>query len=176
MEIRDANEDDAAAIAAIYAHHVRHGSASFEEIPPDADEIRRRIRDVMSSGRPYIVAERDGRVIGYAYAGMYRPRSAYRFTLEHSVYVDANVARGGVGSELMARLIERCERGPWRQMIAVIGDSANAGSIALHRKFGFVHTGTFRNVGFKHGRWLDTVLMQKTLGAGGDAPPEDTAR
>ncbi len=171
MQIRDANEHDAAAIAAIYAHHVRHGSASFEEIPPDEEEMRSRIREVVSSGRPYIVAEREGRLVGYAYAGMYRARSAYRFTLEHSVYVDANAARGGIGSALMAALIDRCERGPWRQMIAVIGDSANAGSIALHRKFGFEHVGTFRNVGFKHGRWLDTVLMQKTLGAGGSAPP-----
>lgn len=172
MQIRDAVEGDAAAIAAIYAVHVLDGSASFEEVPPDADEIRARMRDVMSSGRPYLVAEVDGRVIGYAYAGIYRPRSAYRFTLEHSVYVDADAKRGGIGSELMARLIERCERGPWRQMIAVIGDSANAGSIALHRKFGFEHVGTFRNIGFKHGRWLDTVLMQKTLGRGGDAPPQ----
>lgn len=166
MRIRDALEDDAAAIAAIYAVHVRDGSASFEEVPPGTEEIRRRMHDVISSGRPYIVAEIDGRVVGYAYAGMYRARSAYRFTLEHSVYVEEGAARGGIGSELMARLIERCERGPWRQMIAVIGDSANAGSIALHRKFGFEDVGILRNVGYKHGRWLDTVLMQKTLGGG----------
>jgi L-amino acid N-acyltransferase YncA len=162
--VRDATEHDVPAITAIYAGHVLRGTASFEEIPPDEDEILRRFRDIVSSGRPYLVGEMSGSVVGYAYAGPYRSRSAYRFSLEDSIYVDAPAAGKGVGGRLLASLIERCEAGPWRQIVAIIGDSANEPSIALHRKFGFVHVGTLKDIGFKHGRWLDSVVMQRALG------------
>ena len=161
--IRDAAEADIPAIAAIYARHVLHGTASFEEVPPDAGEMRRRYGEITGSGRPYLVAEVDGRVVGYAYASAYRTRTAYRFTLEDSIYLDPASAGQGVGTRLMAALIERCKAGPWREIVAIIGDSANEPSIALHRKFGFVRVGTLTNVGFKHGRWLDSVVMQLTL-------------
>ena len=161
--IRDADEADVAALAAIYAQHVLHGSASFEESPPDVEEMRRRFRDIRGSGRPYVVVEIGGRVAGYAYAGAYRSRTAYRFTLENSIYLDPSSAGKGLGTRLMAALIERCEAGPWREIVAIIGDSANEASIALHRKFGFELVGTLRNVGFKHGRWLDSVVMQRSL-------------
>jgi phosphinothricin acetyltransferase len=168
--VRDAAEADVPAIAAIYADHVLHGTASFEEIAPDAGEIRRRFLEVRTSGRPYLVAEAGGRVAGYAYAGAYRARTAYRFTLEDSIYLDPSTAGQGIGTRLMAALLERCEAGPWREIVAIIGDSANEPSIALHRKFGFVHVGTLTNVGFKHGRWLDSVVMQRTLGPGRHVP------
>ena len=161
--IRDATDADVPAITAIYAHHVLHGTASFEEVPPEVDEIRRRFHDIRDSGRPYLVAGIEGRIAGYAYAGAFRTRTAYRFTLEDSIYVDPASAGRGVGTRLMAALIERCRAGPWREIVAIIGDSANEPSIALHRKFGFVHVGTLKNVGFKHGRWLDSVVMQLTL-------------
>jgi len=169
LAIRDATESDVPAIAAIYAGHVLHGTASFEEIPPELDEMIRRYREIRDSGRPYLVAEVDGHVAGYAYAGAYRTRTAYRFTLEDSIYLDPSSAGKGVGTRLMAALIERCEAGPWREIIAIIGDCANEPSIALHRKFGFVNVGTLRNVGFKHGRWLDSVVMQRTLRREGGA-------
>jgi phosphinothricin acetyltransferase len=161
--VRDAAEADATAIAAIYAVHVLHGTASFEEVPPDAGEIARRLREIVSSGRPYLVGELDGRIVGYAYAGPYRSRSAYRFTLEDSIYLDPAFAGRGLGSRLLAALVERCEAGPWREIVAIIGDSANASSIALHRKLGFTLVGTLKDVGFKHGRWLDSVVMQRRL-------------
>ena len=164
LTLRDATDADVPAIARIYRGHVLHGTASFEEVPPEEDEMRRRFVEVRSSGRPYLVAAVDGRVMGYAYASAYRSRSAYRFTLEDSIYLDPSAAGRGLGSLLMQALIERCEAGPWREMVAIIGDSANEPSIALHRKFGFVHVGTLKNVGFKHGRWLDCVVMQRTLG------------
>jgi len=163
LAVRDATDADVPAIAAIYAVHVLQGTASFEEIPPGEEEMTRRFREIRASGRPYLVAEMDGRVVGYAYAGAYRTRTAYRFTLEDSIYLDPSSAGRGLGSRLMAALLERCHAGPWREIVAIIGDSANEASIALHRKFGFVHVGTLRNVGFKHGRWLDSVVMQRTL-------------
>ena len=125
------------------------------------------------AGYPYLVAVRDGEVLGYAYASAYRPRRAYRFTVEDSVYVRDGLVGGGIGSALLAALIARCEAGPWRQMIAVIGNSGNAASIALHRRFGFSDVGVLRSVGFKHGQWVDTVLMQRSLGAGDDTLPEE---
>jgi phosphinothricin acetyltransferase len=164
--VRDAGDHDIAAVQAIYAHHVLHGSASFEEVPPSCDELAQRRAAVLAAGLPYLVADLDGRVVGYSYAGLYRPRSAYRHTIENSVYVDHRLAQRGIGRALMGALIARCERGRWRQMVAVIGDSGNAGSIALHRAFGFRLIGTFQSVGFKHGRWLDSVLMQRALGSG----------
>ncbi len=163
MLVRDARDDDIGAIQAIYAHHVLHGTASFEEVAPSVDEIARRRADVLARGMPYLVAEVDRSVVGYSYASPYRARPAYRFSIENSVYVQHGRGRGGVGRALLAALIERCEQGPWRQMIAVIGDSANAASIGLHASLGFRNVGTFTDVGFKFGRWLDSVLMQRAL-------------
>ncbi|OWJ77579.1 GNAT family N-acetyltransferase [Haematobacter missouriensis] len=169
--IRPSVEDDLCAIQRIYAHHVLHGVASFEETPPDLPEMARRRESVLMLGLPHLVAEGAEGVLGYAYAGTYRPRPAYRYTVEDSIYVAPELVGRGVGSALLSRLIADCEKGPWRQMIAVIGDSGNAGSIALHRRFGFTLTGTFRSIGFKHGRWLDSVLMQRALGPGDQTPP-----
>jgi L-amino acid N-acyltransferase YncA len=163
--IRDSREDDMAEVAAIYAHHVLYGAASFEEEPPALDEMTRRRADALDRGLPYLVAERDGRVVGYSYATPYRARSAYRFTIENSVYVANELGGAGIGRALLAALIARCEAGEWRQMVAVIGDSHNAASIGLHAKLGFRPIGTLRAVGFKFGRWVDSVLMQRELGA-----------
>lgn len=168
--IRDATPDDIPAIQAIYAHHVLHGLASFEEVPPGIDEMRSRFEAVRADGKPYIVAEVDGAVAGYGYAGAYRARSAYRFTLENSIYVDERRRGHGVGIALLEALVARCRGGPWRQMLAVIGDSANAASIGVHRKAGFREVGVLKNVGYKHGRWVDSVLMQLELSAENPAP------
>jgi len=159
--VRDSREDDMAQVLAIYAHHVLHGTASFEEQPPPLDEMLRRRAAVLACGLPYLVAERDGGLVGYSYATPYRARSAYRFSIENSVYVAPGLVRAGIGRALLVELIARCEAGEWRQMIAVIGDSGNAASIALHERLGFRMVGTLRNVGLKFGRWLDTVLMQR---------------
>ena len=161
--VRDSTEGDIAALQAIYAHHVLHGAASFEEAPPTVAEMQRRRADVLARGLPYLVAETSGRVVGYSYASPYRARPAYRFSIENSVYVEHGRARAGIGRALLSALIARCERGDWRQMIAVIGDSANAASIGLHAELGFRRVGTLENVGFKFGRWLDSVLMQRAL-------------
>ena len=166
MLLRDARDDDMGAIQAIYAHHVLHGTASFEEEPPPLAEMQRRRADVLARGLPYLVAEVDGRIAGYSYATPYRARSAYRFSIENSVYVDHARHRSGVGRALLTELIARCERGDWRQMIAIIGDSGQAASIGLHASLGFRHIGTLQAVGLKFGRWLDTVLMQRALGPG----------
>jgi L-amino acid N-acyltransferase YncA len=164
--IRDAEDRDLPAIHAIYARHVLHGLASFEEVPPSLEEMRSRRREVLALGLPYIVFERGGEVAGYSYATLYRTRSAYRHTLEDSVYVREGESRQGIGEGLLRELLARCSRGPWRQMIAVIGDSANTPSIALHRKLGFREIGTLASVGFKFGGWVDSVLMQRELGDG----------
>jgi phosphinothricin acetyltransferase len=161
--VRDAGETDLAAVQAIYAHHVLHGTASFEEEPPSVAEMALRRAAVLDRGLPYLVADHDGRVVGYSYAALYRDRSGYRFTIEDSVYVDSAVVRAGVGRALLSALIERCDRGPWREMVAVIGDSGNAASIALHANLGFRHVGLLQGVGFKFGRWIDSVLMQREL-------------
>ena len=161
--LRPASAGDLPALHAIYAGHVRNGLASFEEVPPDLAEFERRWRSVNELGLPYLVACERERLLGYAYAGPYRPRSAYRFTVEDSVYIARECGGQGFGSALLAALIERCEAGPWRQMVAVIGDSDNRASIQLHRKFGFRHVGTLERVGFKFGRWVDSVLMQRAL-------------
>ena len=166
MLLRDARDDDMGAIQAIYAHHVLHGTASFEEDPPPLAEMQRRRADVLARGLPYLVAEVDGRIAGYSYATPYRARSAYRFSIENSVYVDHARHRAGIGRALLTELIARCERGDWRQMIAIIGDSGQAASIGLHASLGFRHIGTLQAVGLKFGRWLDTVLMQRALGPG----------
>jgi phosphinothricin acetyltransferase len=166
MLLRDARDDDMGAVQAIYAHHVLHGTASFEEEPPPLAEMLRRRGDVLARGLPYLVAETDGRIGGYSYATPYRARSAYRFSIENSVYVDHARHRSGIGRALLTELIARCERGDWRQMIAIIGDSGQAASIGLHASLGFRHIGTLQAVGLKFGRWLDTVLMQRALGPG----------
>ena len=172
IEVRDSTEADLDAIEAIYAHHVTHGLGSFEETPPSRQELGRRRADVLARGLPYLVAmDGSGRVLGYAYAGPYRTRSAYRHTVENSVYVAPAAARRGVGRRLLAALIARCEALGLRQMVAVIGDSGNAGSIGLHESLGFRRVGTLEAIGWKHGRWVDSVLMQRALGAGGNTPP-----
>ena len=155
----------------IYAHHVLHGLASFEEAAPATEELSGRRDAVLALGLPYLIAEIDGRVVGYAYATPYRARSAYRHSLEDSVYVREGFSGRGVGVALLSELVERCSRGPWRQMIAVIGDSGNAASIGLHRKLGFREVGTLEAVGFKFGRWVDSVLMQRALGPGNQSLP-----
>ena len=170
--VRDAEEADMPAIQTIYARQVAHGLASFEEVPPTADELLSRRDGVLSLGLPYLAAELNGRVVGYSYATAYRPRPAYRDTIEDSVYVAEGMQGRGVGRALLGTLISRCETGPWRQMIAVIGDSGNAGSIALHERLGFRRVGILKAVGFKLGRCVDTVLMQRALGAGRDAHPK----
>lgn len=162
--VREAAEADLPAIQSIYAHHVLHGLASFEETPPTLEEMTARRASVLALGLPYLVAELEGRIVGYAYATAYRPRPAYRYTIEDSVYVSDGFGGRGIGTRLLQALIERCERGPWRQMLAIIGDSGNSASIALHRRMGFRLVGTFDTVGFKLGRWVDTVLMQRALG------------
>jgi phosphinothricin acetyltransferase len=163
ITVRDARATDMGHVLRIYTPYVLLGLATFEEVPPTPVEMLGRREAVLAAGLPYLVAVRDREVVGYAYATAYRPRPAYRLTIENSVYVAHAQHRSSVGTALLSALIARCEEGPWRQMVAVIGDSANAGSIALHRRLGFDMVGTLRNVGFKHGRWVDTVLMQKSL-------------
>lgn len=175
-QVRDAADADLPAIQFIYAHHVLYGLASFEEVPPGVDELRTRMATVRAAGLPYLVAEVDGAVAGYAYATLYRPRSAYRHTVEDSVYVAQGMAGRGIGVALLSALITRCEAGPWRQMMATIGQGdGNRGSIALHTRMGFTRIGALRSVGFKHGQWLDTVLMQRPLGAGDGTLPVPAA-
>jgi L-amino acid N-acyltransferase YncA len=172
FSIRPAAAADFNAIQRIYAHHVLHGLASFEETPPDGAALVQRWRTIAEDGLPYLCAvEADGALVGYAYAGWYRPRSAYRFTVEDSVYVAPGAAGRGIGRALLHQLIEICTGLGKRQMIAVIGDSGNAASIALHRACGFELTGTFQAIGFKHGRWVDSVLMQRALGPGSSTTP-----
>jgi phosphinothricin acetyltransferase len=171
--IRPATPDDVAAITRIYAHAVLRGTASFELEPPDEAEIRRRLTALLDGGYPYLAYESAGRVLGYAYAGPYRPRRAYRFSLEDSIYIAPDQQGRGIGRALMTRLLAEAEARGFRQMIAVIGDSQQAASIALHRAAGFHHIGTLEAVGFKFGRWLDTVLMQRALGPGATALPPD---
>ena len=171
LETRPALETDLPTITTIYEHAVRHGTATFELVPPDLAEMTRRYNALMEGGYPYFVAALDGRVAGYAYAAAYRPRPAYRFTVENSIYLDPAVHRRGIGLLLLQRLILECEARGFRQMIAVIGDSANAGSIGVHTRTGFKMIGTHPNVGLKFGRWLDTVMMQRDLGEGAKTVP-----
>ncbi|PRD79991.1 GNAT family N-acetyltransferase [Burkholderia multivorans] len=174
--VRDATDADLAAIQAIYAHNVRHSVASFEEVPPDVAELAARRDAVLRHGLPYLVAECDGRVAGYAYATPYRPRHAYRYTVEDSIYIDDGQRGRGIGRALLAALIARCEAGPWRQMIAAIADGGTGGSTSLHRAFGFSPAGTLQAVGFKHGRWIDIALLQRPLGEGAATLPASPAQ
>jgi phosphinothricin acetyltransferase len=172
MLIRSAAEPDAEALAAIYGHHVVHGFGTFEEVPPTPAEMDQRRRGITEHGLPYLVAEQDGRVLGYAYAGPFRARAAYRYTVEDSVYVAPDAMGQGVGRAVLSAVLARCEAMGLRQAVAVIGDTANLGSIGLHRALGFEHAGVGKSVGFKHGRWVDVVWMQKALN-GGDARAPD---
>ncbi len=170
--IRPSTTEDLPAITAIYAWNVMHGTGTFELDAPDLAEMSRRRDDVLSKGLPWLVAERGGTVLGYAYANHFRPRRAYRFCLEDSVYLDPQATGQGVGRLLLAELIARCQAQGARQMLAVIGDSANAGSIGVHRALGFEPTGVLKASGWKFDRWLDVVLMQRALGPGDRAAPE----
>jgi phosphinothricin acetyltransferase len=170
--VRNAGAADLPRITQIYAHHVRTGLASFETEPPGEAEMRERFEIVRAKGYPYLVCECDGHVAGYAYANLYRTRPAYRFTLEDSVYVDPEFAGRRIGRALLARLIADCEAIGCRSLVAVIGDSGNTASIALHSALGFRHVGTLRAIGFKHGRWVDSVLMQRAVGPGDSSLPE----
>jgi L-amino acid N-acyltransferase YncA len=176
VAIRPATPADLPAIQSIYAHHVLHGLASFEEVPPDVDEMRRRFEEVKSRGLPYLVAESDRLIVGYGYCNLFRTRSAYRFALEDSIYVKDGQLGKGIGKVLLSALIARCTELGYRQMIAVIGDSGNAGSIQLHASLGFLRSGTLRSTGFKFGRWVDTVTMQLPLGEGDGRLPEADPR
>ena len=169
--VRPATPADVPAITRIYADAVTHGTASFELEPPDQTEMARRLQALLEGGFPYLAAEIDGALVGYAYAGPYRPRPAYRYSVEDSIYIDANARRKGLGRALLVRLIEDAEHRGFRQMIAVIGDSAQTPSIELHRALGFRMIGAVESVGFKFGRWLDTVLMQRALGPGAATKP-----
>jgi L-amino acid N-acyltransferase YncA len=169
--VRLSTPQDLSDITRIYGHYVLHGSATFEVDPPGQDEMDQRRSGILALGLPFLIAElphgaQQGTVAGYAYASLYRPRPAYRFTVEDSIYVDPQHVGCGCGHALLAALIEHCERGPWRQMVAVIGDSGNTASIRLHERFGFRHAGTLYSVGFKFNRWVDTVLMQRQIGSG----------
>jgi L-amino acid N-acyltransferase YncA len=174
IEIRSSNDGDIAAIAAIYRHHALHGLASFEEVAPAPEELASRRRGIVARGLPYLVAERSGRVLGYCYAGPYRPRSAYRFTLEDSIYIDQAEVGRGVGRALLTTLLDRCAELGYRQMVAVIGGSDSWPSIRLHAALGFTHVGVLPAVGFKFGGWVDIVLMQRALGRGATTEPAAT--
>ena len=171
ITLRDATEADLPAVQAIYAFHVLHGTGTFEETPPDLAEMTRRWREVRGRGFPWLVAEAQGRVVGYAYANWFRPRSAFRFTCEDSIYLSPDHCAHGLGTRLLEELLARCAAAGARQMLAVIGDSANEASVGVHRRCGFAPVGTMRAVGLKFGRWLDVVFMQRALGAGAAIPP-----
>jgi len=171
--VRDAAEADMMAAQRIYAHHVLHGLATFEETPPSFHELMARRVSVVAAGLPYLIAERNGEVVGYSYATEYHSRSGYRYSIEDSVYVAEGLGGQGIGRSLLHALISRCEAGPWRQMVAYIGNSANTASISLHQRMGFRMVGTLGSVGFKLGRWVDVVLMQRPLGLGDRTTPSD---
>ena len=171
--IRPSSPADLPAITAIYAHHVTHGKGSFELDAPDLEEMTRRRTDVLTKGLPHLVASRGAEVLGFAYAGTFRPRPAFRFLAEDSVYIHADHAGQGIGRALLAELLRHCEALGIRQMLAVIGDSGNAGSMGLHRSLGFEQSGILKASGWKHGQWLDTVFMQKALGLGDSSPASE---
>ena len=169
--IRASRDADVAAITAIYAHHVLHGTGTFETEPPSATDMAARRADVLGKGLPYLVAEHDGQVLGFAYCNWFKPRPAYRYSAEDSVYILDSARGQGLGRLLLNALCEAAQAAGVRKMLAVVGDSANAGSIGLHRACGFNHAGTLRSVGWKFGTWLDVVLMEKPLGEGDASPP-----
>jgi len=169
--VRDSLEADVVAIQSIYSHHVLHGTASFELTPPTIDEMRQRRADVVAKNLPYLVAEQNGVVVGYAYVTLYRPRPAYRFTVEDSVYVREGLAGQGIGSLLLAEIIKICTTKGYRQLMAVVGDSSPP-SVSLHERHGFTLAGTFKAVGFKFGAWRDTAMLQRALGDGSLTDPD----
>lgn len=173
--IRPSTAADVPALTAIYSHHVLHGTGTFELETPDDVEMGRRRDDVLAKGLPWLVAERGSSVLGYAYANHFKPRRAYRFCLEDSIYIAPSAQGQGLGRLLLAELMARCEAAGTRQLIAIIGDSANLGSIGVHRTLGFEHVGTMKAAGWKFERWLDVVVMQKSLGLGAGAVPVDAA-
>jgi len=173
--IRPSEDRDVAAITAIYSHHVLHGTGTFETTPPSESDMVGRRADVLSKGLPYLVAEDNGRVLGFAYCQWFKPRPAYRFSAEDSIYLHPDAAGKGLGKLLLAELARQAEAAGIRKLIAVIGDSANAGSVGVHRTLGFTPVGTFKSCGWKFGKWLDIVLMEKALGKGDTTPPEPAA-
>ena len=174
--IRPSREDDLDAITRIYGHHVLHGTGTFETTPPSAADMAVRRADVLGKGLPWLVIEEAGQVLGFAYGNWFKPRPAYRFSVEDSIYLAPDTAGKGLGRALLAELLAQLERGGVRKVMAVIGDSANAGSIGVHRALGFEHVGVVQSCGWKFERWLDIVLMQRSLGAGDSTPPEDSGR
>jgi phosphinothricin acetyltransferase len=173
--IRPSRDQDLPAIAAIYAHHVLHGTGTFETVPPTEGEMAARRADVLARGLPWLVAEDAGRVLGFAYCQWFKPRPAYRFSAEDSIYLHPDAAGRGLGRELLAALAGQAEACGIRKLIAVIGDSANAASIGVHRALGFAPAGVIHACGWKFDRWLDIVLMEKTVGAGDASPPVEPA-
>ena len=170
--IRPSRDADLPAITAIYAHHVLYGTGTFETTPPTENEMAARRADVLAKGLPFLVAEDAGRVLGYAYCQWFKPRPAYRFSAEDSIYMDPDAAGKGLGRQLLTALADEAQSVGIRKLIAVIGDSANAGSVGVHRSLGFTPVGVFKSCGWKFGKWLDIVLMEKTLGEGDSTPPE----
>jgi len=174
VSIREITEADIPAIQRIYAYHVEHGIATFEMAPPSEEEMLSRYHRIRAEGMPYLAACDGDRLLGYCYVSTFRPRPAYRFAVEDSIYLSPDEQGRGIGRQLLQALISRCEAGPWRQMVAVISGEGSEASVALHKRLGFVHSGNLRDVGFKHGRWIDTILMQRALGLGSDTPPPAT--
>ena len=172
LSLRPSTDADIPAITAIYAHHVTHGTGTFETTPPTESEMAQRRADVLAKGLPYLVAEVDGRVLGFAYCQWFKPRPAYRFSAEDSIYLDPDAAGQRIGNKLLSELAKQAEAAGVRKLIAVIGDSNNARSIGVHRAVGFRHVGTIESCGWKFGRWLDIVLMDKALGDGNVTAPE----
>ena len=172
--IRPSREDDIAAITAIYGHHVLHSTGTFETEAPGIADMTARRADVLSKGLPYLVAEEDGRIVGFAYGNWFKPRPAYRYSVEDSIYLAPDAHRQGLGRALLAELMAHCETAGIRKVMAIIGDSANAGSIGVHRALGFEQAGIIQSCGWKFGAWRDIVIMQKTLGAGDTQPPTDS--
>jgi len=170
--IRPSRDEDIAAITAIYRHHVLTGTGTFEIDPPTETDMANRRADVLSKGLPYLVVEQEGRVLGFAYCNWFKPRPAYRFSAEDSIYMALDTHRQGVGKALLAELCTQAERAGVRKLLAVIGDSANAGSIGVHSALGFSHVGVLKSCGWKFDRWLDVVMMEKPLGAGDSTAPQ----
>jgi L-amino acid N-acyltransferase YncA len=171
-EIREATLADMPAVQALYAHYVLNELATFELVPPSLEEMCARRQAILDNGLPYLVAELNGGIVGYAYAATYRPRPAYRYTIEDSVYLLPGHTGQGIGAALLAELIRRCELGPWRQMVAVITQGGTTGSADMHRKLGFVEVGRMPDVGYKFNRWVGTLVMQRALGEGGKSSPQ----
>jgi phosphinothricin acetyltransferase len=172
LTLRPSTDGDLPAITAIYAHHVMHGTGTFETVPPSEADMAARRADVLGKGLPYLVAEQDGRVLGFAYCQWFKPRPAYRYSAEDSIYLDPNAAGQRIGNKLLSELTRAADAAGVRKLIAVIGDSGNVRSIGVHRAVGFRHVGTIEACGWKFGRWLDIVLMEKSIGEGSRTPPE----